>query len=361
MSSRAAASAAAGTSRPSTSRPASSTANTATVRRTCASFIHWRSASTPPWRSVAAARSVAMREGGPMTRSGGGASRPRCWIHTAVPAPTAATTSAIQKPMKIFQKSRPTLFLHQVVAEAAHGADQLAAIAELLADAREVHVDRAVEARQRPAERLLGDLVLADHAAGVAHQHFEHVELDARQVDLAAAPQRSSLLGPERERADFQRPAVRRRLRPAQDRAQARDQLARRAGLRHVVVGAELEPDDAVDVVAARGEHDHRHAARLADQAQRLDAVDLRHHHVEHHDLVAAREREARRRLAVVHGGDAEAFALEIFPEHAGELDVVVGQQDLRAHASDDSRAPPGGWFLYSALPWLNRALGRPP
>src|SRR5437870_13545544 len=118
--------------------------------------------------------SIAMRCGGPTARSGGGASRARSrrCTHTAVPAPTAATTSASQKPRKIFQKSRPTLLLHQVVAEAAHRADQLAAIAQLLPDTRQVHIDRAVEARERPAERLLGDLVLADHAAGVAHQHF---------------------------------------------------------------------------------------------------------------------------------------------------------------------------------------------
>ena len=195
-----------------------------------------------------------------------------------------------------------------------------------------MHVDRAVEARKRPAERLLGDLVLAHYAAGIAHQHFEHVELDAGQRELAPAPLRAALFRPQDERADLERPAARTGLRTAQDRAQARDELARRAGLGHVVVRAELQPHDAIDVVAARGEHHDRHAARLPDLAQRFDAVDPGHHHVEHHDLVAARERESRRRLAVMHRGHAEAFALQVFLQHAGELDVVIGQQDLRAH-----------------------------
>src|SRR5438105_6456526 len=139
--------------------------------------------------------SIAMRCGGPTARSGGGASRARSrrCTHTAVPAPTAATTSAIQKPMKIFQKRRPTLFLHQVVAQAAHCADQLAALAELLPNAREVHIDAAVEPRERPAERLLGDLVLAHYAPGVPHQHFEHVELDAGELHFAPAPLRPAL------------------------------------------------------------------------------------------------------------------------------------------------------------------------
>src|SRR3954470_4261038 len=124
-----------------------------------------------------------------------------CLSHTMVPVPAAATTRASQKPMKIFQKRRPKLLLHEVVAHAAHGADQARAVAELLADGGEVHVDRAVEARERAAERLLGDLVLADHAAGVPHQHFEDVELDAGEIEGLAAPFRGALLRPQRERA----------------------------------------------------------------------------------------------------------------------------------------------------------------
>src|SRR5262249_52521929 len=196
------------TSRPSTSRPSSSTAKTCTGRRDSTSSIHERSASTPPCASVAAARSVAMRDGGPPASSGGAASR-WCCTHTVVPVMSAALTSASQKPMKIFQKSRPTLLLGEVVAEPAHGADHARAVAELLADRGEVHIDRAIEARERPAERLLRDLVLAHHAAGVADQHFQHVELDAGQRELAAAPLRAALFRPQRQRADLERPAVR--------------------------------------------------------------------------------------------------------------------------------------------------------
>ena len=43
----------------------------------------------------------------------------------------------------------------------------------------------------------------------------------------------------------------------AQHRAHARSELARRERLRHVVVGAELEPDDPVRLLAPRREHDH--------------------------------------------------------------------------------------------------------
>ena len=44
----------------------------------------------------------------------------------------------------------------------------------------------------------------------------------------------------------------------------ARDHLACAEGLDHVVVGAELEPDDAVRLLAAGGEHDDRHLGALS-------------------------------------------------------------------------------------------------
>ena len=49
-----------------------------------------------------------------------------------------------------------------------------------------------------------------------------------------------------------------------------------RERLGDVVVGAELEPDDAVVLVAARGEHDHRNRRLGAEPPADLDAVDAR-------------------------------------------------------------------------------------
>ena len=77
-----------------------------------------------------------------------------------------------------------------------------------------------------------------------------------------------------------------------QHRLDARDELARIERLREVVVGADFEPDDAVDVVAFRGEHDDRHVFVAAAQppADRKPVL-ARQHEVEDHQVVAlARE-----------------------------------------------------------------------
>ncbi len=52
--------------------------------------------------------------------------------------------------------------------------------------------------------------------------------------------------------------------------------------LRQVVVGADLEPDDLVDVLVARGEHQDRHVRVLAQPLADLDPVDVGEHQVEH-------------------------------------------------------------------------------
>ena len=70
--------------------------------------------------------------------------------------------------------------------------------------------------------------------------------------------------------------------RAAQDRLHAGNQLARVERLRQVVVGADLEADDLVDVLVSCGQHQDRNVGRLADATADLDPVDVGQHQVEH-------------------------------------------------------------------------------
>ena len=63
-----------------------------------------------------------------------------------------------------------------------------------------------------------------------------------------------------------------RRLRAPQNAPHASGELARREGLRHVVVGPELEPDDPVGLLAAGREHDHRQLASSSGSSGRARA-----------------------------------------------------------------------------------------
>ena len=73
--------------------------------------------------------------------------------------------------------------------------------------------------------------------------------------------------------------------RAAENRVESGGKLARRTGLGNVVVGAELEADDAVDGIALGGEHENGKLALFANAFENLHAAHAGHHHVEHDDF----------------------------------------------------------------------------
>ena len=142
------------------------------------------------------------------------------------------------------------------------------------------------------------------------------------------------------EPADAQARPRHRRGAPAQDRAQPRQQLARAEGLGEVIVGAELESDDAIGLLAARGEHQDREIGSGPHAATHLEAIEIGEHHVEDQgvDPAARGAREPAR--AVATRRHLETRRAEILGEHRGEALVVFDDQDALGHASLAWRAP---------------------
>ena len=103
---------------------------------------------------------------------------------------------------------------------------------------------------------------------------------------------------------------------PAQQRTDARHQLAHAERLGQVVVGAAVEPEHLVHLVAPRGQHQDGHVgiARVApDGAAERDAVEPGQHQVEHDEVEAVgrgrcpvpRCRRSSRRRSVPRAGGA--------------------------------------------------------
>ena len=114
----------------------------------------------------------------------------------------------------------------------------------------------------------------------------------------------------------------------AQDGADARDHLGRAERLDHVVVGAQLETDDAVGLRAARGEHDDRHG-RLAPQlAADLAPVAVRQRDVEQDEARVAAAEELQRGARRRRDDRLEALALERARERLGDRALVLDEQD---------------------------------
>ena len=97
-----------------------------------------------------------------------------------------------------------------------------------------------------------------------------------------------------------------------EDRLHPRNELAWREGLREVVVGADLEPDDAVRLLVARGEHQDRHLRLLPHRPADVEAVHPRQPDVEQHHLHRMPIELGERLLAGPHPDDAVAVAREV-------------------------------------------------
>ena len=116
--------------------------------------------------------------------------------------------------------------------------------------------------------------------------------------------------------------------RAAQRGLDAAAELAQRERLGDVVVGAELEAEDLVDLLGLGREHDDRDGAARPQAPADLEPVEPRHHHVEH-DEVEGRLAEARQRLAAVDRlHDLVAVLAQRIAEQRLDRLLVVDQQD---------------------------------
>ena len=121
------------------------------------------------------------------------------------------------------------------------------------------------------------------------------------------------------------------RLRPPQQRAQARLQLLERERLDEVVVGARVEPGDPVVDRVAGGEHQHRRAvAGVAQAAADLQAVDPGHRDVEHDRVVAHLGHAVERLAAVGRQFDVVAVQAQCAVERGPHRGLVVDDQHAR-------------------------------
>ena len=115
----------------------------------------------------------------------------------------------------------------------------------------------------------------------------------------------------------------------AQQGAHAGDELAGREGLDEVVVGAELEADDAVLDLALGGEHDDGDVGGLADGAAHALAGELGEHEVEDDQIEAVLLELLDRALAVAHAAHDVALALEVGRDGVADGLLVFDQEDL--------------------------------
>ena len=214
---------------------------------------------------------------------------------------------------------------------------------DLLAQMPHVHVDRARFPVIGAPAQALEELAPREDDAGALREHDEHLELDERQLRRLAANIDGSArhvdakLAALDELLAFAR-QVRRRG-SAQQRSHPASELPDRERLRDVVVRAELESENLVELLPARREHDDRHVALSAQSLADLEAVETRKHDVEHDEIHGLLAEPAERLFAVTRLDDVVAVPLERVREQGLDRFLVVDEENCRSGGHRSVRA----------------------
>src|SRR5207237_4318951 len=191
-----------------------------------------------------------------------------------------------------------------------------------------VHVDSPrLDEPIAPPHRVQQLLATEDAARG-AGQDREQLELLGGELDGTALHPNLEAIPVDLEVADLD---VRllldvARSAPAGDGADARDELAWRERLGHVIVGAHLEAEDLVALLDAAGDHDHGDVLGLdvlLEAATYLPAVELGDHDVEQHQVGMNLTRLLERVRSGGRDHDVVAFLGEVVANEVRDVPLV--------------------------------------
>jgi len=115
-----------------------------------------------------------------------------------------------------------------------------------------------------------------------------------------------------------------------QDGADAGEELTRIERLCHIVVGAELEADNAVGLAVAGGEEDERDGVAAAQFAAQREAIIARHHDVEDDDVETTGLQRLEHLLAVAGLRHPHRMLGQEARQHGADLAIVIDDQDMR-------------------------------
>ena len=175
-------------------------------------------------------------------------------------------------------------------------------------------------------------LLVAQHLVGVLDKRSQETELERRQRLRVAVDRHRAVRVVDRDGAVVVPLA---RLLAAdsvtQQHLDAREQLLAAEPLRDVVVRAGLQPAHFLQLLPARGQHEHGHIAQIPDPLERGPPVQLGHHHVEHDDIRWGLVQRAQPCATVGCLLHLVAFALEQLANQAANVVLIVDHQYERA------------------------------
>ena len=125
----------------------------------------------------------------------------------------------------------------------------------------------------------------------------------------------------------------------AQDGANSGDQFARVEWFWHVIIGTNFQAENPVDVLAARGEDQHRNRRLGTQSTQDIEPSHAGQHQIEHNKSMFHREGAFQPANAIVDGFDCEAFGCQALGEQPAQLNIIVDDENA-IHSLQGSSLP---------------------
>ena len=175
----------------------------------------------------------------------------------------------------------------------------------------------------------LEQLVAREHLVRVLHERGEQLELERRQLHVAALHAHAAAARSRSARSCRRTPRSPRPCRrsgggaPARARAAPAGRTASRRSRPRPPKAPHL-----LELLRAGGQHDHRHVREVADPLERLVAVEVGHRHVEDHERGGRSEQVAERRAPVAAPRPLCSRRARAARGAASDVLVVVDDQD---------------------------------
>ena len=179
-------------------------------------------------------------------------------------------------------------------------------------------------------------LIATHHTSGGAHQQIQNVELGGGDVDghvfdpcPPCGRAQSQPSGGNRLRLAGQRVP-----RAPQHGSDARRQFFRAEGLREIVVGARVQPQNAILLRAARRQHDDRDGRTPPQLREQFEPVERGQHDVQQDQIEGPVQRARQTGGPVMHGLDRVTGAGEKLRDQLAQAHVVIDNQNRCAFGS---------------------------
>ena len=203
-----------------------------------------------------------------------------------------------------------------------------------------MYIDRARLAIEVEAPSFLQDLLAAEDEAAVFGEGEEKVKFLRAQADGPGRKAHFPSGGVDEQVTDVDWFSRIRSLSFAapQNRFDARNKFAWVERLGQVIIRAELEAEDLINIFVAGGEHQNGGGIlRSAQSAADFKTIQFREHEVQHNERRMFTRNRVERGFSIAHGLNAKTFAFEVQARQLDDGWFVIDEKDEVFHGGGRS------------------------